>query len=61
MADMKNNMGNCTSTSIGCEAEKCKYNHNLRCVADHIDVKGYDAKSSSETACATFIEASKSK
>lgn len=46
--------------SIDCEAENCKYNHNLRCVAEHVDIKGNGAKSSSGTLCATFTEASKS-
>jgi len=59
MSDRKNSMGEYACATIGCEAEKCKYNHNLHCVAEHIDVKGMNAKSSSETACATFVEATK--
>jgi len=46
--------------SIDCEAENCKYNHNLRCVAEHVDIKGNGAKTSSGTLCATFTEAAKS-
>ncbi len=45
--------------SIDCEAENCKYNHNLRCVAEHVDIKGNGADTSSGTNCATFTEATK--
>ena len=43
--------------SIDCEAENCKYNHSLRCVAEHVDIRGNGANSSSGTICATFTEA----
>lgn len=43
--------------SIDCEAEKCIYNSNCRCVADHVDIKGCGASDCMETACATFQEA----
>ena len=43
--------------SIDCAAENCKYNHSLRCVADHVDIRGNGAKDSSGTICATFTEA----
>lgn len=48
-----------TNISIDCEAENCKYNHNLRCVAEHVDIQGNGANSSSGTICATFTEATK--
>ena len=43
--------------SIDCEAENCKYNHSLRCVAEHVDIRGNGAESSGGTLCATFTEA----
>ena len=43
--------------SIDCEAENCKYNHSLRCVAEHVDIRGNGAGSSGGTLCATFTEA----
>lgn len=43
--------------SIDCEAENCKYNHSMRCVAEHVDIRGNGAKNSSGTLCATFTEA----
>ncbi len=43
--------------SIDCEAENCKYNHSLRCVAEHVDIRGNGAVNSSGTNCATFTEA----
>lgn len=42
--------------SIDCEAIKCTYNKNYKCVADHVDIKGNDACDTGETACATFQE-----
>ena len=42
--------------SIDCEAVKCVYNSNYKCVADHVDIKGCDACDCRETACATFSE-----
>ena len=42
--------------SIDCEAVKCIYNSNYKCVADHVDIAGSDASASRETACATFTE-----
>lgn len=44
------------SISIDCEADKCIYNSNYKCVADHVDISGARAKESMETACATFKE-----
>lgn len=61
MAEMKNNLGNCCHTSIDCEAHNCKYNHNLHCAAEHIDIKGSEANTSRETLCATFTEEGKNK
>ena len=40
--------------SIDCEATKCAYNQNFKCVAEHVNIKGCDAHKSGETACATF-------
>ena len=43
--------------SIDCEAVKCVYNSNYKCVAEHVDIKGCGACDCEETACATFKEA----
>lgn len=40
--------------SIDCEAVKCIYNSNYKCVAEHVDIKGCGACDCRETACATF-------
>ena len=42
--------------SIDCEAVKCIYNSNYKCVAEHVDIKGCGACDCRETACATFTE-----
>lgn len=42
--------------SIDCEAVKCVYNNNYKCVAEHVDIKGCGACDCRETACATFKE-----
>lgn len=42
--------------SIDCEAVKCIYNSNYKCVADHVDIAGSSAGTSRETECATFTE-----
>lgn len=42
--------------SIDCEAVKCVYNSNYKCVAEHVDIKGCGACDCRETACATFRE-----
>ena len=42
--------------SIDCEAVKCMYNQNYKCVAEHVDIRGGHASDSRETACATFTE-----
>lgn len=42
--------------SIDCEAVKCMYNQNYKCVAEHVDIRGGHANDSRETACATFTE-----
>lgn len=41
---------------IECDAVKCMYNKETRCVAGKIEVGYSDASSSSETNCRTFIE-----
>ena len=42
--------------SIDCEAVKCKYNSNYRCVATQVNIDGAGAKKSSDTCCGTFTE-----
>ncbi len=42
--------------SIDCEAVKCVYNSNYKCVAEHVDIAGCGADNSRETECATFTE-----
>ncbi len=42
--------------SIDCEAVKCVYNSNYKCVAQHVDIRGGGACDCRETACATFTE-----
>ena len=42
--------------SIDCEAVKCVFNSNYKCVAEHVDIKGSGACDCRETACATFKE-----
>ena len=45
-----------STISIDCEAVKCMYNSDYRCHAEHVDIKGSNAKTSTETVCATFKE-----
>lgn len=42
--------------NIDCEAVKCIYNSNYKCIADHVDIKGNGAEKQQETLCATFVE-----
>ena len=42
--------------SIDCEAVKCIYNSNYKCVAEHVDIAGCGAGDCKETSCATFQE-----
>lgn len=42
--------------SIDCEAEKCIYNHEYKCTANHVDIRGIAAKGCRETSCGTFRE-----
>ena len=42
--------------SIDCEAVKCVYNKNYKCVADHVDISGMGAVDSKGTECSTFKE-----
>ena len=42
--------------SIDCEAVKCVYNNNYKCVADHVDIVGLGASDSKGTECSTFRE-----
>lgn len=41
---------------IDCEAVKCIYNSNYKCVAEHVDIAGSGAIASRETECTTFTE-----
>lgn len=43
-----------STISIDCEAVKCMYNAEYRCQAPHVDIRGNNAKTSTETLCATF-------
>lgn len=45
-----------STISIDCEAVKCMYNSNYKCVAEHVDIKGCGACNCRETSCATFAE-----
>ena len=45
--------------SIDCEAVKCVYNSNYKCVADHVDIKGCGACDCGGTASDTFWEKQK--
>lgn len=47
----------CRTISIDCEAVKCKYNSNYKCVAEKVDIRGMGARECGETACGTFREA----
>ncbi|MDD3370102.1 MAG: DUF1540 domain-containing protein [Lachnospiraceae bacterium] len=40
--------------SIDCEAVKCLYNSNYKCISEHVDIRGCGACDCRETACATF-------
>lgn len=42
--------------SIDCEAVKCVYNSNCKCVAEHVDIRGNGCNVSEDTACATFTK-----
>ena len=46
----------CKTISIDCEAKNCVYNKDLRCHAEHVDIKGCGADDCKETLCATFKE-----
>ena len=46
----------CRTISIDCEAVKCIYNSNYKCLADHVDTRGCKAPDCRETSCATFKE-----
>ena len=42
--------------SIDCEAVKCVYNSNYKCIANHVDIVGTGADDGKDTACETFRE-----
>lgn len=41
----------CETISIDCEADKCIFNSNYKCVAKHVDIKGLGSGSAE---CATY-------
>ncbi|MDR1102059.1 MAG: DUF1540 domain-containing protein [Clostridiales bacterium] len=42
---------------ITCEVKECKYNYDCsKCCAPSINVTGFSAKSTKETACDTFVK-----
>lgn len=41
-------------SDISCDATKCTFNENHKCVAEHIGVAGANATEKSETECASF-------
>lgn len=41
-------------SDIDCEAEKCMFNQECKCMADHIQIHGSGATCTSETMCASF-------
>ncbi len=46
----------CKTISIDCEASNCMYNKDLRCHAEHVDIRGCGTEGCRETLCATFKE-----
>jgi len=51
----KNSMGTPTqSIYVDCEANECKYNKELKCDADKIEIVGAAASQSEQTECGTF-------
>lgn len=43
-----------TVVHVQCDAEKCIYNENKKCKADHIGISGMGAAHYTETECASF-------
>ena len=43
-----------TRLEVSCDAEKCMYNEDRRCVADKISINGDGAVQCGETRCSTF-------
>ena len=43
-----------TRLEVSCDAEKCMYNEDRRCVADKISINGDGAGQCAETRCSTF-------
>ena len=41
-------------TNIACNAVACRYNSDMKCMADHIQIAGVHAVSNGETECGTF-------
>lgn len=44
-----------TSLKVDCDAERCVYNKEHVCHADHIGISGSNASTSNETLCSTFV------
>ena len=42
------------TVQIDCEAEKCIYNRQYRCAAEHVDIRGLGAKNADGTSCESF-------
>ena len=45
-----------TIISIDCDAVKCVYNSNYKCVAKQVNINGQNANTSKLTSCGTFKE-----
>jgi hypothetical protein len=43
-----------TYIGVDCYAENCRYNRNMVCHADHINIAGSSAFTIAETQCSTF-------
>ncbi|MBQ3104953.1 MAG: DUF1540 domain-containing protein [Lachnospiraceae bacterium] len=44
------------TVSVDCEAVKCMYNANYKCMAQSVEIKGSGADNSHGTCCKTFRE-----
>lgn len=42
------------SLAVDCEATNCRYNENMICCAEHINISGSSASDKRQTECATF-------
>lgn len=56
--DITNSTGNANlHLSVKCDACNCTHNANHECCADSIDITGFGASNSMETACSSFCQA----